>query len=186
MARRHPTNLTPIHEHRVPGSWAMDGDPRLPPLPMSADRKGCIVNCIRILLVDDHELVRRHMCTVLGTDTEMEVVSQAASGYEAIHQAGEHQPDVVLLDLNLPELNGFLAAPMIKKVAPRSEILIVTSHYSLYFVRAAFKAGARGFLSKADICAELVDAVRQVHAKQRFVGRNSRTATDLIVGEATG
>lgn len=145
------------------------------------------MNCIRILVVDDHELVRRHICTVLGTDTDMEVVSQAASGYEAIDQAGEHQPDVVLLDLNLPELNGLLAAPLIKKAAPRTEILIVTSHHSLYFVRAAFKAGARGFLSKADIYPELIDAVRQVHAKQQFVGRNSRAAAaELIAGEPTG
>ncbi|HST11727.1 MAG TPA: response regulator transcription factor [Terriglobales bacterium] len=145
------------------------------------------MTCIRVLVADDHELVRQHICTVLGANTDMEVVSQAASGYEAIHQAGEHQPDVVLLDLNLPELNGLLAAPMIKKAAPRAEILIVTSHHSLYFVRAAFKAGARGFLSKADIHPELIDAVRQVHAKQRFVGRNSRTAAaDLIAGEATG
>jgi DNA-binding NarL/FixJ family response regulator len=145
------------------------------------------VTSIRVLIVDDHELVRRHICTVLGTEPDVEVVGQAGSGIEAVHQAAEHQPDVVLLDLNLPELNGLLAAPLIKQAAPGVEILVVTSHHSMYFVRAAFNAGARGFLSKSDIYPELVFAVRQVHAKHRFVGKNSgAAAAGLVAGEATG
>jgi two-component system response regulator DesR len=127
------------------------------------------------------------MCTVLGTETDLQVVGQARSGFEAVHQAGEYQPDVVLLDLNLPELNGLLAAPLIKRAAPGAEILVVTSHHSMYFVRAAFNAGARGFLSKSDIYPELVLAVRQVHAKRRFVGKNSgAVAADLIARETAG
>lgn len=142
---------------------------------------------IRILVVDDHELVRRHICTVLSTERDLNVVGHAAGGHEAIRKAQEHQPDVVLLDLNLPELNGLLAAPLIKKVAPNTEILVVTSHHSMFFVRAAFKAGARGFLSKEDIYPELVSAVRQVHARQRYVGKNASVgAADLVVGEAIG
>jgi DNA-binding NarL/FixJ family response regulator len=122
------------------------------------------VTSIRVLIVDDHELVRRHICTVLGTEPDVEVVGQAGSGIEAVHQAAEHQPDVVLV-----------------------EILVVTSHHSMYFVRAAFNAGARGFLSKSDIYPELVFAVRQVHAKHRFVGKNSgAAAAGLVAGEATG
>jgi DNA-binding NarL/FixJ family response regulator len=142
---------------------------------------------IRILVVDDHELVRRHIGMVLSTEHDLNVVGHASGGHEAIRKAEEQQPDVVLLDLNLPELNGLLAAPLIKKVAPNTEILVVTSHHSLFFVRAAFKAGARGFLSKEDIYPELVDAVRQVHAKQRFVGKNSSVGeAELIVGKAIG
>jgi DNA-binding NarL/FixJ family response regulator len=142
---------------------------------------------IRILVVDDHELVRRHIGTVLSTECDLNVVGHASGGHEAIRKAEEHQPDVVLLDLNLPELNGLLAAPLIKKVAPNTEILVVTSHHSLFFVRAAFKAGARGFLSKDDIYPELVGAVRQVHAKQRFVGKNSEDSpAQMIVGGAIG
>jgi len=145
------------------------------------------VTTIRILVVDDHELVRRHICMVLSTERDLSVVEQAAGGHEAIRKAEEHQPDVVLLDLNLPELNGLLATPLIKKVAPNTEILVVTSHHSSFFVRAAFKAGARGFLSKEDIYPELVVAIRQVHAKQRFVGKNaSMGATNLVVREAIG
>ncbi|HYK51096.1 MAG TPA: response regulator transcription factor, partial [Terriglobales bacterium] len=94
---------------------------------------------------------------------------------------------VVLLDLNLPGLNGLQAAPLIKKVAPNTEILVVTSHHSMFFVRAAFKAGARGFLSKEGIYPELVSAVRQVHAKQTFVGKNSKVgAAELIVEKSAG
>ena len=132
---------------------------------------------IRILVVDDHELVRVYMCNLLRAEPDLEVVGQAATGYEAIHMAEKQQPDVVLLDISMPELNGLMATPLIKKVAPRVEILIVTSHDNLFFVREAFTAGARGFLSKSNIPHELVGAVKQVHSKKKFVSKNLDGAT---------
>lgn len=127
---------------------------------------------IRILVVDDHELIRVYMCRLLTAEPDLEVVGQATTGYEAIHLAEKQQPDVVLLDISMPELNGLMATPLIKKVAPRVEILIVTSHDNLFFVREALTAGARGFLSKKDIPNELVGAVKQVHSKKKFVSKN--------------
>jgi two-component system, NarL family, response regulator NreC len=122
---------------------------------------------------------------VLGTDPGLEVVDQACSGSEAIQKAEKHQPNVVLLDISIPEINGLMAAPMIRKVAPGAEILIVTSHDNLFFVREAFAAGVRGFLIKTDISSELIAAVRQVYSKQKFVSRKLRTAAlDPIHGEA--
>jgi DNA-binding NarL/FixJ family response regulator len=127
---------------------------------------------IRILVVDDHELVRRNICNILTLDPDLDVVCQASSGYEAIRKSEELQPDVILLDISLPELNGLMATPLIKKVSPKAEVLIVTSHDNLFFVREAFAAGAQGFLSKSDVSAELISAVRQVHSKKRFVSKN--------------
>ena len=139
---------------------------------------------IRILVVDDHEFVRRHICTLLSTAPDLNVVGQASGGYEAVDKAQEHQPNVVLLDIGLPELNGLLAAPLIKKVAPNAEVLFVTSHQDVFFVREAFGAGARGFLSKDDIAAELICAVRQVYSRRKFVSKNLRAVPGVPAGEA--
>jgi DNA-binding NarL/FixJ family response regulator len=140
--------------------------------------KGGAMPSIRILVVDDHELIRRNMCKLLSTQPDFDVVCEAASGYEAIRKAGEHQPHVVLLDLSIPELNGLMAAPLIKRAAAEAQILIVTSHDNLFFVCEAFRAGAQGFLSKNDLCTELIAAVRQVHARQKFVSIKLRSMAD--------
>jgi DNA-binding NarL/FixJ family response regulator len=114
---------------------------------------------IRILLVDDHQLIRRNLCNLLATDPEFNVISQASSGFEAVRKAQECQPDVILLDVNIPDLNGLLAAPLLKKIEPDAEILFVTQYDNPFFVRQAFAAGARGFLTKSDAGAELLTAV---------------------------
>ena len=127
------------------------------------------MSTIRILVVDDQELIRRHLRRLLGSETDLNVVAEATSGNEAIRKAQEYQPNVVLLDIGIPELNGLLAAPLIKKAAPEVEILMVTSHDNSSYVREAFTAGARGYLVKRNIPAELIAAVREVFAKRRFV-----------------
>jgi DNA-binding NarL/FixJ family response regulator len=136
-------------------------------------------------VVDDHEMLRRQICTVLKSEPGLEVIEQACSGSEAIQKAKKYQPNVVLLDISIPEINGLMAAPMIKRVAPSAEILIVTSHDSLCILREAFAAGVRGFLIKTDISSELIPAVRQVYSRQRYVSKRLRTAAlDPIHGEA--
>ena len=131
---------------------------------------------IRILIVDDHELVRRSICKLLTTQPDLDVVCEASDGYEAVHKAEAYQPHVVLLDIGIPEVNGLVATPLIKKVAPNAEILIVTSHDHLFFVHEAFAAGARGFLSKTDLAAELISAIRDVHSKKKFVSKHLKGA----------
>ena len=126
---------------------------------------------IRILVVDDHELVRKTLCSLLDAQPDFEVVSEATNGREAIRKAQEFKPDVVLLDIGLPELNGLHAAPLIKRASPQSEILIVTQYEEQFFARQALAAGARGFLTKAGVAAELVSAVRTVHDREEFVGK---------------
>lgn len=127
------------------------------------------MGAIRILVVDDHAIVRHTLCALLGAQPGMEVVCEAADGIDAIRKAEVHQPDVVLLDIAIPEINGLHAAPLIKQVAPAAEILMVSQYEDGFFARRALAAGARGFLTKTHATAELVSAVRQVYSKKRFV-----------------
>lgn len=127
---------------------------------------------IRILVVDDHEFVRRNICNLLRSQPELEIVSEAATGFEAIKQAEQFQPDVVLLDISMPELNGLAATPLIRKVAPNAKILIISNHDNAGFIREALSAGALGFLSKSDIGAEIVTAIQRVNNNEIFLGKN--------------
>jgi DNA-binding NarL/FixJ family response regulator len=126
----------------------------------------------RILVADDHEIVRRSICNLLRSQPEFAVISQAATGFEAVKQAEQYQPDVVLLDISMPELNGLAATPLIRKVAPHSKILIISNYDDAAFVREAFSAGALGFLSKSDIGAEIVTALRKVNSNETFLGKS--------------
>lgn len=136
---------------------------------------------IRILVADDHELVRAGIRSVLNTQPDFLVVSEASDGIEAITKAKQQQPDVVLLDLSMPQLNGLAATPAIREVAPNAQILIVTDHDSRAFVRQAFSAGAQGFIAKSDVSRELVTAIRQVSNGSVFLCERLRVA-----GESPG
>jgi len=137
---------------------------------------------IRLLVVEDHELVRRNLCALLNAQPDMTVVCEASDGLDAVRKAEEFQPDVVLLDIGIPELNGLHATGLIKKAAPNVEVLIVTQYEEQFFARHAFAVGARGFLPKAGATAELVAAVRQVYSKKPFlssrVSPESRAAAE--------
>ena len=127
---------------------------------------------ISVLLADDVEVIRRQIRILLGTQRDLNVVGEASNAFEAIRKAERYQPDIVLLDISMPELNGLQAIPLIKKAAPSAEILILTQYDNLFFVREAFIAGAAGFLTKGDVPAELVIAVREVFAKRSFVSKS--------------
>jgi len=127
---------------------------------------------IRILLVDDHELIRLNIRRLLATQSDFELIAEGATGLDAIRQAGEHQPDVILLDISLPELNGLAALPLIRKVAPKAKVLMVTSHDHADFARASLSAGANGFLNKSDVSAQLAPAIRQVLASSTFLSKS--------------
>jgi DNA-binding NarL/FixJ family response regulator len=127
---------------------------------------------IRILVVDDAEVVRKAICRILSTHPECQVVSEASNAGTGIENARRHQPDVILLDISMPEMNGLQAISLIRNVAPHAEILMVTQHDSRFFVREAFAAGARGFLNKSDLGAELANAVSSVFLKNRFLSKS--------------
>lgn len=130
-----------------------------------------------MLIVDDNEFVRRQVRTVLSLEASFDVVCESADGFDAIRKAEEFQPDVVLLDISLPHINGFQAALLIKKLAPKSELLFLTLHDNPLFVREAFAVGARGFLVKTDVPGFLREAIKTVHMKRRFVSKQLAQAT---------
>jgi len=112
-----------------------------------------------ILVADDHEVVRRGLCALLQALPGCEVCGEAGDGREAVEKAAQLQPEIVILDIGMPNLNGLEAARQILKVNPQIKILILTLHDSDEMVREALQAGARGFLLKSDAARELLAAV---------------------------
>lgn len=127
---------------------------------------------LRILIVDDEKTVRTALGRLLATRKEWQVVGEAADGAQAIGMARELQPDIVIMDITMPEKNGLEATPEIKKVLPAAEVLIFTQHDSTQMIRQAQNAGASGYLlkSQANWLVAAVEAMAQ--HKPFFQGKN--------------
>jgi NarL family two-component system response regulator LiaR len=119
---------------------------------------------IRILIADDHALVRDGTRRILETERDMEVVGEAADGEEAVALAPTLKPDVAIIDIDMPKLNGIEATRQIKALCPETAILILTAYSDDQFVYSLLEAGAAGYLLKSIRSPELVDAVRALHA----------------------
>jgi len=126
------------------------------------------MNSIRILVADDHEVVRRGVCALLESHAGFQVCDEAVDGREAVEKATRSLPDVVILDIGMPGLNGFDAARQIRKVSPASEILILTMHESEQVIREVLAAGARGYVLKSDAGRDLVAAVEALSRHKTF------------------
>lgn len=127
---------------------------------------------IRILIADDHAVVREGLRTLISRTPGMELVGEAANGIEAISQGEALQPDVVLLDMVMPRLNGLEAIPKLKQVTPQVRILVLTSFDDDERVFAAVKAGALGYLLKDSSPQELLQAIRSVYQGQPSLAPN--------------
>lgn len=115
---------------------------------------------IRLLIVDDHAVVRQGLRFLLAQQVDMEIVGECGNGEEAIAQASERLPDVILLDVLMPEMDGITAAREIKRLVPSAQILMLTSYYEDEQIMRAIKAGARSYLLKDAQPHDLVEAVR--------------------------
>ncbi len=119
---------------------------------------------IRVLLVDDHALMRTGLRMMLGTQEDLEIVGECETGCEAIQRAQELRPDVILMDIALPDILGIEATRAIKKVLPKTAVLALTMHESEEYFFEMLNAGASGYLPKKAAPTELLNAIRIVHA----------------------
>jgi DNA-binding NarL/FixJ family response regulator len=133
---------------------------------------------IRILLADDHDIMRRGLRDILNTYDDWEVCGEAANGRDAVRMAEELKPDVIVLDLSMPELNGIEACRVIKKSLPNTEVLIYTLHETEQLIRRGLAAGARGFVLKSDTELKLVEAIETLSRHKPFL--NSKAAEALL------
>ena len=122
---------------------------------------------IRILAVDDHQLIRQGIAGLIADEPGMTVVAEAANGREAIDQFRRHRPDVTLMDLQMPELNGIEAMTAIRAEFPEARIIVLTTYTGDVQVLRAIKAGASGYLLKSTLVNEMLAAIRAVHAGRK-------------------
>src|SRR6476646_8277320 len=134
----------------------------------------------RILLADDHSVVRQGFRLILENQTDMEVVGEASNGREAVNIAESLQPDVVIMDVTMPELNGIEATRRIGELAPRTRVLALSMHKDSVYVREILRAGARGYLLKDQIDSDLLAAVRAV---ARGEGYLSPAVSDAVLND---
>ena len=117
---------------------------------------------IRVLLADDFEVVRRGVRAILEQQPDIEIVGEVCDGRKAVEKTSELAPDVVVIDISMPELNGIDATRKIRNSSPATEVVVLTRHDSEAMTRDVLKAGARGYVLKSDIGSDLVRAIRMV------------------------
>lgn len=139
---------------------------------------------IRLLIADDQALVRGALSALLGLEADLEIVGEAADGPQAVALAGDLQPDVALLDVEMPGLDGIAACAEIRAASPSTRVLIVTTFGRPGYLRRALRAGAAGFVVKDTPARQLADAVRRVHAGLRVVDP-ALAADSLVSGESS-
>jgi len=124
---------------------------------------------LRILVADDHELVRRGIRELLRTQRSWRVIGEAANGHEAVEKANKLKPDVAILDISMPDLDGLQAARTIREAIPTTKVVVLTMHESDHMVRRVLDAGAHGFVLKSDLAKHLVKAVKDVSTGKKFL-----------------
>ena len=128
---------------------------------------------IRILSVDDHPLIRQGIAALLALQADMELIAEAANGHEAIQQFRQHRPDVTLMDLQMPEMNGLDAIMAIRGEFPEARFIVLTTYVGDAQVLRALRAGARAYLLKTSLHKELIETIRAVHAGKKSLSADA-------------
>jgi DNA-binding NarL/FixJ family response regulator len=134
-------------------------------------------NKIRIIVADDHEIVRHGVRNLLESENDLHVVAEATTGRSAVQLCEKHQPDLAILDLGMPDLNGMEATRQIRKACPDTRVLIFTMHETERLVQEVFQAGAQAYVLKSDAGKHLIHAIRTVHRGEHFF---SSKVTEVI------
>ena len=131
-----------------------------------------------ILIADAHTVVRRGLRALLETQPGCTICGEASNGSEAVEKAEKHQPDVVILDIGMPEMNGVLATIRIREVAPQARVLVLTMHNSEELIESCLKAGAQGYVLKSDAERDLISAVEALAQHRTYF---TRSATNVVL-----
>ncbi len=138
------------------------------------------MNSVWILIADDHEVVRRGVRSLLTSRKEWDVCGEAVDGRDAVKKAKELKPDVVVLDISMPDLNGFEAARLIHKEVPQSKILILSQHNVSEMLQTALDSGARGYVSKSEVSRDLLPAVEAIiHNRSPFISQTGNNGDGI-------
>lgn len=138
---------------------------------------------IKILIADDHGVVAEGLKHLIEAQTDLQVVAIVPDGREAVRMAKEVEPDVVLMDLSMPELNGADATRAILERDPKCRVIVLSMYAEREYVRRALKAGAAGYVVKRSAAKEVVEAIRAVHAGQRYL---SPRVADVVIDDYAG
>ena len=133
---------------------------------------------IRIIIADDHKIVRDGLRGLIGTQNDMEVIGEADNGMAAVKLASKVSPDIVIMDVSMPDLNGIEATRKIKSAVPNANIIALSMHSDRRFVLAMLEAGVKGYVIKDSAFAELAGAIRAVSANKSYL---SPAITDIVV-----
>jgi DNA-binding NarL/FixJ family response regulator len=139
---------------------------------------------IRVLSVDDHSLLRKGIRALIGVESDMQLVSEGSTGREAIEEFRRHRPDVTLMDLQMPDMNGIEAIIAIRAEFPEARIIVLSTYSGDVQVARALKAGARAYLLKGNVNKELLATIRAVHAGQKRVADEVASELAEHSGEA--
>ncbi len=135
---------------------------------------------IRILLADDHTILRAGLKMMLNAQPDMEIVGEAQDGRQAVQEAQRLQPDIILMDITMPDMNGIEATKQIKKLSPEGKILILTMHEHDEYIFQALRAGASGYMLKEAADTDLISAIHIIQSGQFYL---SPTAQSVMVGD---
>ena len=141
---------------------------------------------IKVLLADDHSIVRAGLCRIVEESGDMEVIAEAADGREAIRLVRETSPDVAVIDISMPGLDGLEVVSRLHGLRPDLPILILTMHEEGQYVVRAIQAGAMGYMTKQSAPEQLLKAIRKIHAGSRYLTDEAAETLALRIAKGTG
>jgi DNA-binding NarL/FixJ family response regulator len=136
---------------------------------------------LRVLIVDDHEVVRRGVRSLLMTQKDLDVCGEAVDGLDAIEKAKLLLPDLVLMDFSMPNLNGFDATREIRRILPKTEVIILTQHETSQMAAQAFRAGALGYVVKSSVSKNLFAALEKVSRHESFCDPSITSSSEKAI-----